>query len=319
MERTKGIPGFLRTVLPVSVMCLVLALALPTLVLGDGEPPFFTQATEIGNDSCLECHDGYSGHQKAGLHGMASGGKANCESCHGPGSMHAESSDPAQILHPDRNATLVQMNCVACHPNMLKGWKGHKIEAAGMNCNDCHSLHQPAIKGTLKAEEKELCTSCHIDVKGKIHLPSHHPVHNGRMECSSCHDMTGKTLFAKERVNEMCLECHAQYRGPFIFEHAPVAEDCTICHDPHGTVANNLLKQNEPFLCLSCHQMHFHTQLPGYVGDFTSPVNTDRSGHSKIDSMKSAFLTKCTQCHKPVHGSDLPSQSISGQGKSLTR
>jgi hypothetical protein len=32
-----------------------------------------------------------------------------------------------------------------------------------------------------------------------------------------------------------------------------------------------------------------------------------------------AYTTKCTQCHSQVHGSDLPSQSVSGSGKVLTR
>jgi hypothetical protein len=32
-----------------------------------------------------------------------------------------------------------------------------------------------------------------------------------------------------------------------------------------------------------------------------------------------AFGTKCTQCHQPVHGTDLPSQSLTSRGKSLTR
>jgi hypothetical protein len=35
--------------------------------------------------------------------------------------------------------------------------------------------------------------------------------------------------------------------------------------------------------------------------------------------MKKAMLTKCTQCHSEIHGSDLSSQSITGGGKALTR
>ena len=37
------------------------------------------------------------------------------------------------------------------------------------------------------------------------------------------------------------------------------------------------------------------------------------------EGMQMAFATKCTQCHPRVHGSDLPSQGITGNGKLLTR
>ncbi|MGZ8230854.1 MAG: cytochrome c3 family protein [Burkholderiales bacterium] len=29
--------------------------------------------------------------------------------------------------------------------------------------------------------------------------------------------------------------------------HQPVTEDCTICHQPHGTTIANLLKSRPPF------------------------------------------------------------------------
>ena len=35
--------------------------------------------------------------------------------------------------------------------------------------------------------------------------------------------------------------------------------------------------------------------------------------------MKKSFLTKCTQCHSAVHGSDLPSAGTSGGGTSRSR
>ena len=35
-----------------------------------------------------------------------------------------------------------------------------------------------------------------------------------------------------------------------MYEHPPVTENCMICHNPHGTVAKELLKQSPTFLCL---------------------------------------------------------------------
>ena len=92
-----------------------------------------------------------------------------------------------------------------------------------------------------------------------------------------------------------------------------------ICHSPHGTVADNLLKQNEPALCLSCHPMHFHATIEGWDGDFTVPLDPSRNGTSTSEGWKIGMLTKCTQCHTSVHGSDLPSQATSTGGAGLTR
>ena len=118
---------------------------------------------------------------------------------------------------------------------------------------------------------------------------------------------------------ELCLSCHADIEGPHVYEHAPVTEDCGICHDAHGTVADKLLKQTEPALCLNCHAMHFHATVVSYDGDFTVPQAPERAGTSTPDAWKSGMLTKCTQCHTAIHGSDLPSQATSTGGNALTR
>ena len=53
------------------------------------------------------------------------------------------------------------------------------------------------------------------------------------------------------------LECRQQ-RGPFLFEHEPVQDDCSECHNPHGSVNDQLLTARPPFLCQQCHQTSSH-------------------------------------------------------------
>jgi DmsE family decaheme c-type cytochrome len=100
----------------------------------------------------------------------------------------------------------------------------------------------------------------------------------------------------------VCYRCHADKQGPFAYEHPPVTENCAICHDPHGAVANNLLRQPATFLCLRCHTGHrkgpnFHDAT------LLQDVGMD-------PALQAAFYTDCTQCHQQIHGSDLPSPHL---------
>jgi DmsE family decaheme c-type cytochrome len=133
-------------------------------------------------------------------------------------------------------------------------------------------------------------------------MSSHHPIKEGKMLCSDCHDSHGQTTgnLLEPTVNLVCYKCHMEKQGPFVYEHPPVTESCSICHEPHGTVANSLLHQPTTFLCLRCHTGHRtgpsgpnHTALLGDVG--TDPA------------LQRAFYSDCTQCHSQIHGSDLPS------------
>ena len=55
--------------------------------------------------------------------------------------------------------------------------------------------------------------------------------------------------------------------GPFLWEHAPVAESCTTCHDPHGSNNDRMLVAKPPFLCQRCHVTSRHppTVYDGFV------------------------------------------------------
>lgn len=138
------------------------------------------------------------------------------------------------------------------------------------------------------------------------------------MSCGDCHNPHGE-LLTDERSNDLCLNCHTRYQGPFVFGHAPVEDDCTICHDPHGSVANNLLVQNEPFLCLQCHEGHFHILRKSATAPTgaASQALVDALNPHGSEGFQTSFGTKCTTCHKVVHGSDNASQPLTGHG--LTR
>jgi DmsE family decaheme c-type cytochrome len=265
----------------------------------------------------------------AGVHSRLAGfeymgGTEGCEACHGGGSLHVD-SDGDQILKfgellPEESAAI----CAKCHSDgKLMDWTHGEHALSDVSCNDCHSIHG-GEKTALKQQDPELCYSCHQEQMAKASFPSHHPIKEGKMTCGDCHNPHGE-LNTDERTSDLCLDCHSRYQGPFVFGHAPVEDDCTICHDAHGSVANNLLVQNEPFLCLQCHEGHFHllreSNFERVNGTQPSQASIDaaavvNAAHGS-EGFQTSFGTKCTTCHKVVHGSDYPSQPLNGGG--LTR
>ena len=93
-------------------------------------------------------------------------------------------------------------------------------------------------------------------------------------------------------------------------------EDCSYCHEPHGTVANNLLRQPTTFLCLRCHTGHRRNNHGAYPAHYDAGGTTNERG-SRVDidqnpALRQAYYADCTQCHTQIHGSDLPSQHVGG-------
>lgn len=301
------------------VFVLSLILILPVFLYGNT----MQKAVKVGDETCAECHDEVAADFAKNIHASYAESKGFlCESCHGAGSLHAEEGDATLIYNPatDYNPT-GKNTCLDCHNGSnFESVTGKAHYELANGCSDCHQVHS-IKKNLLKKTGSELCIDCHQDIRAKFLLTSHHPVREGLMECQDCHEVHGGTTkhaFAGGS-RELCVSCHPAKEGPFVYEHQPVNEDCGICHDPHGAVADNLLTQSEPALCLSCHPMHFHTSLTGFNGAFTTPLHPERGGKSTLDGFKVSMLTKCTQCHTQIHGSDMSSQSISGQGKALTR
>jgi predicted CXXCH cytochrome family protein len=88
-----------------------------------------------------------------------------------------------------------------------------------------------------------------------------------------------------------------------VHQHDPVTEDCTICHNPHGTTADSMLKVRPPFLCHSCHSPHGGL-VPSLRGQSPNPVPP-----SAITGKQQVLLTQgrsCLNCHTQIHGGNNP-------------
>ena len=104
-------------------------------------------------------------------------------------------------------------------------WDSSGHAARNLACVSCHSVHAPkSEQAQLGRRRIELCATCHKLQAQKQLRTSHMPVREGKMTCSSCHNPHGSTNVSMLRVgnyiNESCTSCHAEKRGPFLWEHA---------------------------------------------------------------------------------------------------
>jgi len=259
----------------------------------------------VGVEQCVACHEETVTAFKETIHGKKGfemRSSRACETCHGPGKAHVDASgekgtikNPAKLKKEERAAV-----CLTCHERGLQlMWVGSTHDSRGLACEDCHSVHKAqGEKAQLKtASETDLCFTCHKQKKSQFYRASHHPIREGKMECTSCHNPHGtqtEKLISADSVNEKCYECHAEKRGPFLWDHIPAREDCTNCHEPHGTNHLRMLTVKEPFLCQRCHS---ETRHPGTLYD-----------QSALSSNSNRLIIRsCTNCHQMVHGSNHPS------------
>jgi len=156
-----------------------------------------------------------------------------------------------------------------------------------------------------KRTQPEVCFSCHKEQRTEVNKPSHHPIVEGKVSCSDCHNAHGSMgpkLLVKNSINATCYTCHAEKRGPFAHNHAPVTENCANCHNPHGTLANSLLKVRPPFLCQQCHDTVSHIgNVPGVAGSVTVANPASNKLNNPVGNTQGRA---CLNCHTEIHGSN---------------
>jgi len=260
----------------------------------------------VGEEMCLTCHEDKS--YNGTVHAFAADERTpkathGCESCHGPGQAHVEGGgDKTQIKNP----TALTPNeaselCTTCHDRKTHAlWDGSQHDQRNVGCTTCHSVHAPKGEKQLKTEtQPELCGTCHKNITNKQHRFNHMPVREGKLSCSSCHNVHGsmntKLLKAGTTVDESCTSCHQEKRGPYLWEHAPVAEACVTCHDPHGSNNDRMLVAKQPFLCQRCHVTSRHP-----------PTVYDNYLLNNSQNANKIYGRSCVVCHQLIHGSNSP-------------
>ena len=167
-----------------------------------------------------------------------------CEGCHGDrtGHMAGKAPGPSVVFDGPHASPVAVRNqvCSGCHEGGTHiNWEGSPHEVNGKACTDCHKAHAAKDPVLVKLTQSEVCFTCHARERADTFKYSHHPIREGKVACSDCHNphgSAGDTKLLKEfTVNETCYNCHADKRGPMLWEHQPVRENCMTCHTPHGS------------------------------------------------------------------------------------
>lgn len=263
----------------------------------------------VGAETCLTCHaDIGAGSFTTTKHARASNPRSpmaglGCESCHGPGKAHVDAPDaPNSIRRFDKIAAReASETCTTCHNRREHAWwQSSNHNARNLSCVTCHSVHNPkTVKAQLKATSVvQTCAPCHRQQAQKLQRSSHMPVREGKMDCATCHNPHGSTNVKQLRVgnwvNESCVSCHTEKRGPFLFEHGAGRESCSSCHDPHGSNHERLLVARVPMLCQRC---HIGTRHPSTIYD----------GNAVAAKSNRIVNRGCVNCHQSIHGTNHPS------------
>ena len=290
-----------------------------------------------GPEVCANCHEDYVKAFNASSHGNKAqpGSPANsgaCAACHGDATEHVK-KDGGKGVGGIRgfNNKAVSANdksgtCLGCHAasRQLAFWESGRHKKNDVSCNNCHSVHAQAEQKTdgplLKKPDPtispmvttsrqlqyETCTTCHKQIRSQLSKTSHHPIIEGKVKCSDCHNPHGALSHAmvkEESVNQLCTTCHADKRGPYMNEHPPVEENCLTCHNSHGSQHGKLLSERVPNLCQDCHDWSRHpgTYYSGNQG-FIDPKVT--SGPAIANTR--LIARSCLNCHTSIHGNNAP-------------
>lgn len=232
------------------------------------------------NCTTAKCH-GDSLMQDQFVHGPVGAGV--CISCHNPhGSFRRN-----QLARDDRTL------CLICHEAKEEEFNKQVVHApVEEGCSSCHDPHQSPMRFQLKGEKgkpvSSLCFNCHDETIFTRKF-QHGPVGVG--DCIACHNAHAtdveQLLIAPRADGQVCFQCHSDRRDSFNLKqvHAPVKEDCSLCHDPHSSDTRMQLHKSETVLCRECHEQ----KTPEVFKD----IATAKFRHEPVSE------DRCASCHRP--------------------
>lgn len=293
-----------------SLLCLAVLCALGARAAGQEPAAAGGSSDYVGAETCKTCHEdmptkGFyktfeqSAHFVTTMDTKKGPEWHGCEACHGPGKAHVEGGGDKTKIFTFKEATAkdISKRCLACHEYGQEhaDYSRSVHLQNNVSCVDCHSPHHPKERQYLMREQQPvLCYGCHQELKQQFNRTFHHRVNEGLVRCTDCHNPHGSNLVRQLRATSsqdiVCVKCHADKAGPFVYEHEAVKiEGCVACHLPHGSSNPRMLKRSQVnLLCLECHS---------FTVDAIAP--TVPTFHNQSQKYQA-----CTLCHSFIHGSN---------------
>ena len=176
-----------------------------------------------------------------------------CQACHGDATEHLKDptkAKPANLFEhghgrPSRRRSASPATRAIGN---LAFWESGKHALNDVDVRNCHSIHG-------KASSNPTDRTVHDDVPpeqgGHLrHVPPAHPRGDLEAVASPDHRRQDQVLRLPQSARRdhagdaeaaddqrPVHSCHADKRGPYVFNHPPVEENCATCHNPHGSVA----------------------------------------------------------------------------------
>jgi len=248
-------------------------------------------ATGLGNQTCLSCHDGQKGKLEV-----------------------AGTDDEKRVLYTVVPAAFAKsvhsgMECVNCHLEINDSGPNHKktLGETRPDCVQCHQkLTDTAAQVKVAGERRWMrAVGASIETYQTSHhaKPSSEDPSKPNASCNDCHNVHSFNVPPRgtpERtewhlgISDICGTCHdyqletwaESVHGREIKEnHNPKAADCADCHTAHNVkrTSSSLVKLAITDSCGSCHDDAYDSYRATY--------------HGKITTLGYAHTAKCFDCH----------------------
>jgi predicted CXXCH cytochrome family protein len=190
---------------------------------------------ESERDTCLMCHEDVteleSGHR---LHG-ALGEKGSCLGCH-----HGHGTGPEALLRSDTASEL----CANCHGKVIKQADGRRIAAISEMVKKAPTVHGPVAAGECltchaphASEERALLTAPYPDKPYREFSEETYEL------CFQCHDVDA---FESDDASGTEFR-HGDRNLHALHVNRSKGRTCRMCHDPHATKGDRLIREGAPF------------------------------------------------------------------------
>ena len=171
--------------------------------------------TPVSNGGCSVCHKG-----DLAKHVNDGGGK-------GVGGMVSLSSKT--ISQTDKNQI-----CLGCHQKDARrmNWLSSTHANRDTGCTSCHQIHTSHDNVRDKLTQPQVCFACHKEQRVQINKPSRHPILEGKVSCSDCHNVHGnnpKQMEKSQRERSLLPVPHGEARA---LRAQPPAGDGRLHHLP---------------------------------------------------------------------------------------